>query len=97
MKPIRQYIILVDDGKPPHLRHSTAGRYRVGAKTEKEAVKLVRKAIGFGSVKLFYVEDEEHYATCFPKYTCKYKEIVKETKRKIKKAFHANSPVNERN
>lgn len=80
MKPIRQYIILVDDGKPPHLRHSTAGRYRVGAKTEKEAVNLVRNAIGFGSVKLFYVENEEHYTTCFPKYTCKYKEIVKETK-----------------
>lgn len=96
MKPILQCIVLVDDGKPLHLRHSTAGRYRVGAKTGKEAVALVRKAIGFGSPKLFYVEDKENYADCFPKYVCKYKEIVRETKRGIEPVYYANSPADGR-
>lgn len=72
MKAIRQAIVLVDAYKPVK-HHNTAGRYRVGAKTEKEAEELVRAAIGFGSVKFYYWEKEN---SSHPK--VKYKEVVKE-------------------
>lgn len=72
MKAIRQAIVLVDAYKPVK-RHNTAGRYRVGAKTEKEAEELVRAAIGFGSVKFSHWEKEN---STQPK--VKYREVVKE-------------------
>lgn len=50
MRPIKQYICVVDYGTPPRFRQKTAGRYQVGAKDAKEAVKLCRAAIKFGSV-----------------------------------------------
>ena len=73
MKPIRQAIVLVDAYRRPSRRRNTAGRYRVGAKTEKEAEELVKAAIGFGSVKFYYWEREgsTHQKV-------KYKEVVKE-------------------
>lgn len=54
-------------------KRNTAGRYRVGAKTEKEAEELVRAAIGFGSVKFYYWEKEDS-----PHPKVEYKEVVKE-------------------
>ena len=73
MKPIKQAIVLVDAYRRPSRRRNTAGRYRVGAKTEKEAEELVRAAIGFGSVKFYYWErpDSTHQKV-------KYKQVVKE-------------------
>ena len=73
MKPIKQAIVLVDAYRGPSRRRNTAGRYRVGAKTEKEAEELVRAAIGFGSVEFYYWEnpDSTHQKV-------KYKEVVKE-------------------
>lgn len=76
MKTVRQAIVLVDDHRQPSRRRNTAGRYRVGAKTEKEAEELVRAAIGFGSVKFYYWEKED---STHPK--LKYKEVVKEIPR----------------
>lgn len=73
MRKIRQAIVLVDAYRRPSRRRNTAGRYRVGAKTEKEAEELVRAAIGFGSVKFYYWERED---SAHPK--VKYKEVVKE-------------------
>lgn len=73
MKPVRQAIVLVDAYRRPERRRNTAGRYRVGAKTEKEAEELVRTAIGFGSVKFYYWEKED---STHPK--VEYKEVVKE-------------------
>lgn len=73
MKPIRQAIVLVDAYRRPSRRRNTAGRYRVGAKTEREAEELVRAAIGFGSVQFYYWERED---STHPK--VKYKEVVKE-------------------
>jgi len=73
MKTIKQAIVLVDAYRRPSRRRNTAGRYRVGAKTEKEAEELVRAAIGFGSVKFYYWEREDSKN---PK--VKYKEVVKE-------------------
>ncbi len=73
MKPIRQAIVLVDTYRRPERRRNTAGRYRVGAKTEKEAEELVRAAIGFGSVQFYYWEREDSTHQ-----KVKYKEVVKE-------------------
>ena len=73
MKPVRQAIVLVDAYRRFSRRRNTAGRYRVGAKTEKEAEALVRSAIGFGSAKFYYWEKED---SLHPK--VKYKEVVKE-------------------
>ena len=73
MKTIKQAIVLVDAYRSPSRRRNTAGRYRVGAKTEKEAEALVRAAVGFGSVKFYYWESENSKR---PK--VKYKEVVKE-------------------
>lgn len=72
MKPIRQAIVLVDAYRRPSRRRNTAGRYRVGAKTEKEAEELVRTTIGFGSVKFYCWENEN---SIYQK--VKYKEVVK--------------------
>lgn len=73
MKEVRQAIVLVDAYRRPSRRRNTAGRYRVGAKTEKEAEELVRSAIGFGSVKFYYWEDKDS-----PRPKVKYKEVVQE-------------------
>ena len=96
MKPIRQAIVLVDAYRRPDRRRNTAGRYRVGAKTEKEAEELVRNAIGFGSVSFYFWEepDSSHKKV-------KYKEVVKEiptsrladTDYLYKQPRHACSPL----
>ena len=70
-KEIKQAIVLVDAYRRPDRQRNTAGRYRVGAKTEKEAEELVRKAIGFGSVKFYYWEDKARHGK-----KVAYKEIV---------------------
>lgn len=54
MKPIKNYILLVDSYRRPSRQRNTAGRYRVGAKTPEEAVKLLREKIGFGSIRVYY-------------------------------------------
>lgn len=73
MKEIKQAIVLVDAYRDRNRRRNTAGRYRVGAKTEKEAEELVRAIIGFGSVKFYYWDRED---STRPK--VKYKEVVRE-------------------
>ena len=85
MKEVKQCIVLVDYYTPLHLKHSTAGGYKVGAKTKKEAVQLVRNAIGFGHVQ-FYQFDESN------KNMVAYKEVKKynvKTKQ-YEPARHAN-------
>lgn len=54
MKSIKNYILLVDYYRRPSRRRNTRGRYRVGAKTEKEAVNILRRAIKFGSIQVYY-------------------------------------------
>lgn len=49
----RNFIVLVDAWRRPSRQRSTAGRYQVGAKNPREAMELVRKAIGFGSPKVY--------------------------------------------
>jgi len=57
VKKVRQAIVLVDTRGPWRFRNNTEGRYRVGAKTEKEAEKLVREAVKFGSVHFYYWDE----------------------------------------
>ncbi len=73
MKTVKQAIVMVDDYRRFSRRRNTAGRYRVGAKTEKEAEELVRAAIGFGSVKFYYWENPNSRSQ-----KVKYKQVVKE-------------------
>lgn len=54
MKPNRNFIVLVDQYRRPSRKRNTAGRYRVGAKDAKEAQRLVREKIGFGSAQVYY-------------------------------------------
>jgi len=77
MKEIRQAIVLVDNHRSPSMQRNTAGRYRVGAKTEKEAEELVRKAIGFGSPQFYYWDDGNISGYPIPRQVA-YKEVVKE-------------------
>ena len=79
MKEIKNYICIVDghrDARSQYMHpRSTAGRYRVGAKTEKEAEKLLREVIGFGSIKVYYETKPETHPSDGP--PVKYKEVVK--------------------
>ena len=52
MKEVANYILLVDSHKP--YKRETSGRYRVGAKTEKEAITVLRNQIKFGSIQVSY-------------------------------------------
>lgn len=54
VKRWKNFIVLVDAASPPQFRHKSAGRYRVGARTEKEAKQLVQNAVKFGSVNVYY-------------------------------------------
>lgn len=81
MKSVKQYVLLVDnrrncvsngEGQLKHLyRRNTAGRYRVAAKTEKEAIELLREKIGFGSIQVYYEDKNSNYIL-------PYKEVKKE-------------------
>lgn len=73
MYPVKQYVCLVDTYRRPSRWRNTRGRYRVGAKNEKEARRLLQKAIGFGSVLVYY-EDKN----CPPQLRCKYRQCAKE-------------------
>ena len=52
--PTRQYVCLVDTYRRPSRRRNTAGRYQVGARSAKEAKRILQKMIGFGSVIIYY-------------------------------------------
>lgn len=63
MKVVHTYVCLVDgfrngeifrDKKDKLYDRNTKERYLVGAKTEKEAISLLREAIGFGSIQVYY-------------------------------------------
>ena len=73
MKSIETFIVLVDSHRSNNLyRRHTAGRYRVGAKTAKEAEEILRKKIKFGSIRTYYKCDPDN------KPRMRYKEIIKE-------------------
>ena len=53
------YVVLVDWHNK--YKHNTAGRYLVGANSEKEAKEMLQKAIGFGSVQVYYRATDDNY------------------------------------
>ena len=75
MKSVNNYILLVDAYRRPSRRRNTVGRYRVGAKTEKEAIDLLRDKIKFDSIQVYYRCDDSEDT----KNQIGYKDIVKET------------------
>lgn len=90
MKEVKNYIVLVDSHRRPSRQRNTAGRYRVGAKTPKEAEQLVREAIGFGAIQVYY-ECSKNEKVKVP-----YKTVVKEVFEGVEIHFeaprHATSP-----
>ena len=96
-KKFKNYICLVDYYKPLYLQRRTRGRYRVGAKNEKEAKQFVQKAIGFGSVMVYYQASEllVDYKEVFRE---KYNPNLPNTKEKnygfeLLPIIHATAPV----
>ena len=79
------YIVLVDTRRAWNCyKRQTAGRYRVGAKSARDAEEILRKRIGFGSVRTYYKtrpSDEPQLA---------YGEIIKEI---FGEVHHATDPV----
>lgn len=51
----RDFILSVDSGNPHP--HKTKGRYRVCAKSEKQAHQLLQKSIGFGKIQTIAITD----------------------------------------
>ncbi len=90
MKAVRNYILLVDHYRRPSRQRNTAGRYRVGAKTPDEAVKLLREKIGFGSIQVYYECESDD------KLNVPYKTVVRETFQGVEvvhiEPHHANAP-----
>jgi hypothetical protein len=58
------------------MQRNTAGRYRVGARDTKEAIKLLRAAIGFGNITIGWECLPGMYNNWAP--AVGYKEVVQE-------------------
>lgn len=99
MKPVKNFILLVDTYRRPSLKRNTAGRYRVGAKTPDEATKLLRAKIGFGSIFVYYECDPDADTRAGLRQVA-YKEVVQEYRVsengksvvKYREPHHANAP-----
>jgi hypothetical protein len=85
IKPIKNYILVVDGHRRPSRCRNTRGRYRVGAKEPEEAVKLLREKIGFGSIQVLYECRSDD------KYNVKYKEVIVDGLER-EQPHHANEP-----
>lgn len=86
-KHTKNFIVLVDSHKKPF--RATQGRYRVGAKTKKEAMTLTQKAIGFGSVHVYYEADTvtvPHGKVMREVYDTRTQKVI------LKPAVHATAP-----
>lgn len=78
-KEIKTYILIVDGYRRPERKQNTAGRYRVGAKTPKEAVKLLKNKIKFGSITVLGEWNPKRDNKNYTLQKLDYKQIVKET------------------
>lgn len=99
MKPVKNYILLVDSYRRPSRQRNTAGRYRVGAKTPDDATELLRSKIGFGSIRVYYECDPDADARAGLRQVA-YKEVAQEYRVsengrsvvKYREPHHANAP-----
>lgn len=76
----KNYIFVVDGHKRPSRQRRAAGRYRVGARSEKEADKMLRDHLKhIGSPCLLCEDTEGENLPAFPKsHLAKNGEIIKE-------------------
>lgn len=58
MRPVEQFVFIVDGYRRPSRQRNAAGRYRVSEKTSKKAEKLLQKTIKFGSIQYLGTVDE---------------------------------------
>lgn len=94
MKKANTYVCLVDTHRRCSLSRNTRGRYLVGAKTPKEAKQKLQKAIGFGSVQVYY-QVKPDFNTNVDQFV-NYGEIFKvEPTGELIPARHANAPIPE--
>lgn len=77
-REIKTYILIVDGYRRPERQRNTQGRYRVGAKSKKEAIKLLRDKIKFGSIQVLCEWNPERDNENHTLQKLGYKEIVKE-------------------
>lgn len=82
----KDYILTVDRGRP--WKGNTAGRYRACARSEKEAIALTQKAIGFGKVRIL---TESNLRLLSPKEV--RREIRKNGRYLVLGSRHANEPL----
>lgn len=87
------YILLVDNYRRPSRQRNTCGRYRVGAKTPGQAIQLLRAKIGFGSILVYYEDNDKIVG---------YKECKKEvfenqalSRFRLEEVRHANDPYSQ--
>ena len=96
MKPVHNYLVIVDHYRAHYAtQRSSAGRYRVAAKTPEEAEALVKAVIGFGSPVVHYA-----YPDNDPQ-NLPYKKVMREVFAdvvngkyiyKLEEATHATAP-----
>lgn len=53
-RPVKQYVCIVDGFRRPSRQRNTKGRYRVAARDQKSAKRILSQAIKFGSVQVLY-------------------------------------------
>lgn len=91
----RNFICLVDAYRRPSRTRNTAGRYRVGAKNPDHARKLLQKAIGFGSVQVYYEDNTTKGSPLVPCGECRRECWDPAAKRFTHTAVHhASEPMN---
>lgn len=97
-KEVKNFVLLVDHYRRPSRQRNTTGRYRVGAKSADEAIKILKKKIGFGSITVYYeINPKLHY---YDGPHIPYKAVVKQIASTDKKGLyfkyvpvcHANAP-----
>ncbi len=101
-KTVHTYVCLVDYYRRPSRQRNTEGRYLVGATSEKEAKEFLQKAIGFGSVQVYYrATDDDGKLKSNTDKLMNYKEMCKVRitsgdDTKWMPVVHANAPRKER-
>lgn len=68
-RPTKQYVCVVDGHRRPSLQRNTKGRYRVAARDGKTAGRLLRDAVGFGSVQVLF--EDKSPKTALPLGQCR--------------------------
>ena len=85
-RPVKQYVCVVDGWRRPSRQRPTKGRYRVAARDRRHARQLLQKAIGFGSVQVYYEKDPKDCRIVLPMGQCR-EEMPNGELRPVRKAM----------